>query len=392
LLSTNRHVGSMRVLIAPEWYPWPDCPLYGLFCQEQARAVARVADVTVLTWRLDPTLKAPFRLEVADEDGLSTLRVRFARGHLPKTTSGFRLTGCVFALARLRRRGWTPDVIHAHQYVAAPVALSLGALARAPVIFTEHYSGFRTLPKRERRRAKRAFERANVVCPVSEELAQHVRAVAPRAKLEPVPNVVDTDVFTLGALRTPATPPRLATVGSFIERKGHRHLLAALARLREDGTTLTLDIVGDGPLRPDLEAVANDLGVEDLITFHGEKPKTAVAAILRRADVFVLPSLWENLPCALLEAMSTGLPVVATHVGGVPEVVDSHQGILVAPGSSDALADALGQMVLSIAEYDRRQLRAQAVSRFGYVAIAGRWANIYATARAAHRDGAVRNR
>jgi glycosyltransferase involved in cell wall biosynthesis len=90
--------------------------------------------------------------------------------------------------------------------------------------------------------------------------------------------------------------------------------------------------------------------------------------------------------------MSTGLPVVATHVGGVPEVVDSHQGILVAPGSSDALADALGKIVRSITEYDRRQLRAQAVSHFGYMAIAGRWANVYATARAAHRHGPVWNR
>jgi glycosyltransferase involved in cell wall biosynthesis len=181
-------------------------------------------------------------------------------------------------------------------------------------------------------------------------------------------------------------------VGSLIERKGHRHLFAALASLREGGTDLTLDLVGDGPLRSDLEAVANDLGVEDLITFHGEKPKTTVARILRRADVFVLPSLWENLPCALLEGMSTGLPVVATHVGGVPEVVAPTQGILVAPGSSDALADALGDMVRSVGQYDRRQLRAQTVSRFGYAAIARRWSDVYATARAAHRHGALRNR
>jgi glycosyltransferase involved in cell wall biosynthesis len=382
----------MRVLIAPEWYPWPESPLYGLFCREQAQAVARVADVAVLTWRLDPTLRAPFRLEVGDEDGLSTLRVRFARSQIPKMSAGFRLAGCVVALGGLRRRGWTPDVIHAHQYVAAPVALTLGALARAPVIFTEHYSGFRTLPKRERRRAKRAFERASLVCPVSEELTEHVRAVAPRAKIEPVPNVVDTDVFAPGAVRRPASPPRLVTVGSLIQRKGHRHLFAALASLREDGTDLMLDLVGDGPLRSDLEAVANDLGVEDLITFHGEKPKTTVAHILRRADVFVLPSLWENLPCALLEAMSTGLPVVATHVGGVPEVVAPPQGILVAPGSSDALADALGDMVRSVAQYDRRQLRAQTVSRFGYAAIAGRWTDVYATVRAAHRHGTLRNR
>ena len=375
----------MRVLITPEWYPWPDRPLYGVFCREQARAVSRLMDVAVLTWRLDPTLRTPFRLDEANEDGLRTFRVLFARARVPKSALGFKLTGCIMALARLRSRGWVPDVIHAHQYVAGPVAFSLGALARAPVIFTEHYSGFSSLPERERRRAKWAFERASLVCPVSQELTGHVRAVAPRAKLEPVPNVVDTDVFAPGAARPPGTPPRLVTVASLIERKGHRHLFGALARLRHGGTKLALDVIGDGPLRPDLEGLARDFGVADLISFQGGKDKAAVAAALRRADVFVLPSLSENLPCALLEAMSTGLPVVATGVGGIPEVVDSDQGILVAPGSADGLAAALGQIVTSIAHYDRDQLRAKAVSSFGHVAVARRWANVYAAASAPHR-------
>ena len=248
----------MRVLITPEWYPWPDRPIYGVFCREHAQAVARVEDVAVLTWRADPTLRVPFRLDVADEEGLWTFRLRFALARIPKATFAFKFSGCLMALAHMRRRGWAPDVIHAHQYVAAPVALRLGALARAPVIVTEHYSGFGTLPEEERQRAKWAFERSSLVCPVSQELAQHIRAVAPRARIEPVPNVVDTDVFAPGAPRLPGIPPRLVTVGSLIERKGHRHLIAALARLRRDGLGLKLDVIGDGPLRADLEALAHD--------------------------------------------------------------------------------------------------------------------------------------
>jgi glycosyltransferase involved in cell wall biosynthesis len=370
----------MRVLITPEWYPWPDRPIYGVFCREHAQAVAHVEDVAVLTWRADPTLRVPFRLDVADEEGLWTFRLRFALARIPKFTFAFKFSGCLMALAHMRRRGWAPDVIHAHQYVAAPVALRLGALARAPVIVTEHYSGFGTLPEEERQRAKWAFERSSLVCPVSQELAQHIRAVAPRARIEAVPNVVDTDVFAPGAPRRPGIPPRLITVGSLIERKGHRHLIAALARLRRDGLGLKLDVIGDGPLRADLEALAHDLGVSDLISFQGGKQKMAVAAALRGADVFVLPSLWENLPCALLEAMSTGLPAVVTRVGGVPEVIDSDRGILVAPGSSDALADALGEIARSVADYDREQLRSRSVSAFGYAAIARRWADLYASA------------
>ncbi len=372
----------MRVLVAPEWYPWPDRPVYGVFCREQARAVARILDVAVLTWRLDPALRVPFQLEVADEDGLRTVRVRHAHARVRYGTFGCKLAGSLLALARLRADGWTPDVIHAHQYVAGPVALSLGALTRAPVVFSEHYSGFGSLPERERQRARWAFERASIVCPVSEELAAHVRTVAPGARLEPVPNVVDTDIFAPCAARRPHAQTRLVTVGSLIERKGHRHLLGALARLRRGGRSLTLDVIGDGPLRSELEALARSIGVDDVVRFHGEKPKEDVAAAMRRADLFVLASLWENLPCVVLEAMSTGLPIVATYVGGIPEVLGADQGVLVAPGSSDALVEGLGEALGKVAGYDRDRLREKAVAGFGYAAIAQRWARVYVAAGA----------
>jgi L-malate glycosyltransferase len=372
----------LRVLITPDWYPWPEQPLTGVFCREQAQAVARVADVAVLTWRLDTRLRAPFRLDESDDDGLRTFRVRYTQTRIPRSGFGFKLAGSLKALAALRRRGWTPDVVHAHEYGAGPVALSLGALTRAPVVFSEHYTGFAlgALPERERRRARWAFERARVVCPVSRDLARHVQAIAPGARIDPVPNVVDTEVFVAGRNPRPDAPPRLITVGALREIKGHRHLLAAVALLRQKGTGATLDIVGDGPLRDDLERVARDHGVTELVRFLGPQDKQAVAEALRGADVFVLPSLWENLPCVLLEAMSVGLPTVATRVGGVPELIGAGQGILVDPGSSAALAEGLGQMITRLADYDPEALRATAVAGYGYEAIGRRWANVYASA------------
>jgi L-malate glycosyltransferase len=370
----------MRVLITPEWYPWPGRPLFGVFCREQARAVAERHDVVVLTWCVDPALRAPYVLELADEDGLRTYRVRFARAGVPKVGFGFKLLGCLHALAQLRRAGWTPDVIHAHEYIAASTAIPLGALVRAPVLVSEHYSGFAlgTLSPGERRRARWGFERAALVCPVSEDLCRHVRAVAPRARLEAVPNVVDTDVFRPGVSRARLSP-RLVTVGSLVEVKGHRHLIEAVARLRERGLDVPLTIVGDGPLRRTLEESADGLGVGDLVTFTGVLEKQAVAAALREADVFVLSSSSENMPCAVLEAMSAGLPVVATRVGGVPEVVGRPEGILVAPGSSDALADGVERMLARTTDYDAEHLHAQVVARFSYAAIADRWTDLYAT-------------
>ena len=328
----------------------------------------------------------PFRLELADEEGLYTIRVHVARPLVAKANFGFRLTGCMAALAHLRGRGWAPDVIHAHHYVAGRVALSLGALTGTPVIFSEHYSGFAlgTLSQRERRRAKWAFEHASLVCPVSRDLTRHVQAVAPAANLEPIPNVVDTDVFALGAASGPDSPPRLVTVGSLVEIKGHRHLITALAGLRESGRSVTLDVIGDGPLRPELEQLARDSGVDDLIRFRGLRPKEGVAAALHGADVFVLASLWENLGCAVLEAMSTGLPIVATRVGGCPRSLAAVRGSWSPRVHRMPSGGGLGEMVTSFADYDPAHLHAKAVAGFGYAAIASRWASAYASVAGHH--------
>src|SRR5439155_8745708 len=89
----------------------------------------------------------------------------------------------------------------------------------------------------------------------------------------------------------------------------------------------------DGPLRGALEARADSLGVGDRIAFRGLLPKPEVARVLRGADAFVLTSRYDNNPCALIEALACGLPVVATAVGGVPELVDDTNGLLARPGN-----------------------------------------------------------
>jgi L-malate glycosyltransferase len=355
--------------------------VFGVFCKEQAHAVAPMVDVIVLAWRPEPGLRAPFQLGLGHEDGLRTIRLRHAKTRVPRSGFACKLAGLLAIVARLRRAHWRPDVVHAHEYTAAPVAFLLGAMTRAPVIFSEHYSGFAlgSLDRGEMRRARWAFEHARMVCPVSASLARHIQALTPHAAVEAVPNSVDTDVFVPNPVRRVSRPPRFITVGSLTEVKGHRHLIGALAELRQRHQPFHLDVIGDGPLRSELEALAVRLGVDDLITFHGAKAKTEVAKALQKADVFVLPSLWEALSCALLEALSAGLPVVATNVGGVPEFVTEREGQLVTPGSAGALAAGILEVTESLERYDPGQLRSTATARFSRKAVARQWAEVYAS-------------
>jgi glycosyltransferase involved in cell wall biosynthesis len=133
------------------------------------------------------------------------------------------------------------------------------------------------------------------------------------------------------------------TVANLRSEKGYDVLLEAARLTRHAGTPVRFVSVGRGPLEADLAAEAEASGLGAQFQFLGTRTDTA--RLMAGADVFVLPSHQEGLPVALMEAMSAGLPVVATIVGGVPDVVtDGVEGLLVPPGRPDLLAEALGKV------------------------------------------------
>jgi glycosyltransferase involved in cell wall biosynthesis len=130
--------------------------------------------------------------------------------------------------------------------------------------------------------------------------------------------------------------PVVLTVARLDEQKGHRYLLEAAAQIPPAQFVLA----GDGPLRASLEAQARSLGVEERVKFLGYR--SDIADLLADCDVFVLPSLYEGLPLSILEAMSAGKPVIATHIGGTDEaVIAGETGLLVPPANPTALATAI---------------------------------------------------
>lgn len=376
----------MRVLVVPKWYPWPDRPVFGIFCQQQSRALARGHDVIVLA---SDAVRSPgflaFQLSDAVEDGLRTVRIRYRRPLFRPAAMACQIAGMLAALLTLRREGWRPDIVHAHVYSAGLPALLLGRLSRAPVVVTEHYTGFQRglITGYDRFTARIAFRHADLVAPVSEDLALQVRAVEPRARVWVVENVVDTLLFYPAARSRSGEAdgqPRLLTVAALADKKGHAYLLDALAELRRHHAA-TLDLVGDGDLRQELERRSRALGLGEVVRFHGERPQAEVAELMRAADLFVLPSIFENAPCVLIEAMASGLPFVATAVGGVPDLVDGAGGLLCPPHDAHALAGTIGTALDQRADVDPQALAAHARERFGYEAFERRWTELYESLR-----------
>jgi glycosyltransferase involved in cell wall biosynthesis len=134
----------------------------------------------------------------------------------------------------------------------------------------------------------------------------------------------------------------LLFVGRLAAQKGVPVLLAAMVRAREVRPSLRLTVVGDGQDRAALEAEAEALGLGNSVVFLGYRSQEEVAEILSESTALILPSFAEGVPVVLMEAMATGLPVVATHVAGIPELIENGvSGLLVAPGDEVALARAI---------------------------------------------------
>lgn len=377
-----------KILILTPWYPdatMRDGPrsvlgVSGSFVRDQVLALHARHDVAVI--HLQDAVSAERRLWAVVEDGgepVPTLRVR--RGDVPlrQARTVAHMAGAGAAVRHLGRRGWRPELLHAHVFAAGVTAVLLGRLLRVPTVVSEHFGAFRDGQVRgwDRRVARFAFEHAGLVAPVSDDLRRHLEAIAPDARLRVVPNLVDTSLFHPRDESRRNGGFRLLVVALLNENKGVGDLLESLAAARGLLGAVTLDVIGDGPVRASLERRSGDLGLSDAVTFHGTRSRAEVAAAMRDADAFVLPSRGENLPCVVIEALASGLPVVATRVGGVPELVDESNGLLVPPASPDALADALVEMARRRPGYDSPAMARRATARFSAETVSKTWDEIY---------------
>jgi N-acetyl-alpha-D-glucosaminyl L-malate synthase BshA len=222
------------------------------------------------------------------------------------------------------------------------------------------------------------IEQSDGVTAPSAFLAQATRDNFGLARpIEVIPNFVDTDGFTPNG--ADAADPLIVHSSNFRPLKRVDDVIAVFAQVaRGRGRRCRLALLGDGPERPRVEAEVRDLGLAERVTFLGETRD--VAATLRRAHVFLLPSETESFGLAALEALACGVPVVASRTGGLPEVVrDGEDGYLLPVGDTEAMAAAVAR-ILDDAALHRRlaaTARAGAVARFSRAPMVTRYEEYY---------------
>lgn len=303
-------------------------------------------DQTVDTVRLRRFRYAPRRFEyLADAAILPTLRTR--------RTSILQLPGLLFGMVWAtfsEARRSRPDTIHAHWILPAGVVGALVARReRVPFVVTAHGADAYALNGRLARRLKRwVLQSADAVYPVSREIAERLDQIAPGCVTRVVPMGVDITALLTGVGERTPQQGRLLFVGRLADKKGVDVLLEAVALIEEP---CSLTIVGDGPERELLEAKMHQLGLGD-VRFLGHCTTTQVCSEYARASVVVIPSRTgrggdrDGTPVVLMEAMALGIPVVASDLGGIGELMtDGVDAVLVPEGDARALAAGISAVL-----------------------------------------------
>jgi glycosyltransferase involved in cell wall biosynthesis len=263
--------------------------------------------------------------------------------------TGMEITVSLQAVNGMRRvlEDFRPDLVNAHHqyFTTTPSALVAARQIGIPTVLTLHiaapesFRGWRGTVARMYGSTvgKGLVASADAVVAVSEAVARSVTKRSGQI-LRVIPNGVDIERFHPNPSREPGL--RIVFVGRFIANKGPDVAIEAFDMVQERVTGATMVMVGDGPMADSLRRQVDEHGLGEAVTFLGLQDD--VSGILRQSDIFVRPSEVEGMPLTILEAMATGLPVVACDVGGVSEVVSAGlTGHVVPPGSAREVAGAL---------------------------------------------------
>lgn len=260
------------------------------------------------------------------------------------------------------------DVVHSHEFVMAVYGAAAARRIGRRHVITMHGSQTMTLKYRRRAALRWAFRKSHATIAVSEDTRRHLESSlrVRNGVLQVIPNGIPERMGDRKRIRqelgVAESDLLLLSVGNLTPRKGHAVLIEALIKLMQNGddSPWQLAIAGEGPERPRLEGIVRDAGINDRVHLLGSR--NDVADLQAAADIFVLPSLWEGLPLAVLEAMFGGNAIIASDTSGIPEAIENgRHGLLTPPGEVAPLAEALRIVMTDTPR--RQQLGAAALER-----------------------------
>ena len=378
------HKGK-KVLFLCSWYPNRKNPTLGNFVQKHAEAVSLLNEVVVLAI-------------IADDTNSSMEIVENKRGVLneiliyyPKKKTSLPLLGSIQAFAQYKKAfslgmkrvieaHGKPDLIHLNViYPLGYFARKLKTKLGIPMVTSEHASGFQAGPNAYPRiilsLAKKVLKSSDCVMPVSKDLGERLKKLAPSITVQVVPNVVNEAIFLPS--ETPQTAHQFVHISNAFEpAKNVLGMLRAVHQLSKVSSNFSFHIISDGDVTK-AHQLARELGLlNSFVFFYPTMSTVEIANFVKNCSALVLFSNFENFPCVIPEAWMCGVPVIATAVNGIPEFANDSNSILVEPRNEAQLVEAM-QAMLNGKSFDPEELRTYALTHFSYAAVGKQLDEIY---------------
>ena len=374
----------MNILHLLSWFPSPDDPTLGNFCVRMIDALPEECHSVILSVCDGKNMTKSF--EVKEIEGAHHTHVQiYIR---PPKINAIRklkmLRMYQYGLKYIKKRFFKPDLIHLHvAYPLGQVALLWKRLHGYKYVMTEHWTIYQPQNKDVlvgglKKKIIKIANNASLIMPVSLDLQHCMEGHGVHNNFKVIYNLVNTDMFKLrqppcidSSLRTGLSrndmqgpKKRMLHISTLRdEAKNFSGILRTIERLRQQRDDFELHVIHDYEA-PEFKQFVEEHHLADCVIFHGKKTSAEVAEAYQQADFFVLFSNFENLPCVIVEAFASGMPVLSTAVGGIAEILSPERGILIPQGDEDALLQGMIQMLDHSSEYDRQAIRDYALKTF----------------------------
>lgn len=366
---------KLKILFINSWYPSRVFPQNGDFIQRHAEAVALKHQITSLHVVTDPSVsETEFTDQTINEVRTLIAYVKSKRSGLLKL---IHFTRTYFLL--LHKAG-PFDLIQVNRiYPAGLIGLFIKYKYKKPLLLTEHFTGY--LPERaagldqaERKITAFICSKADHICTVSENLNRSMQKLGFKNRYSVVPNVVDTILFQPKNKKSEVF--NILHISSMLDKhKNVSGILRVIKRLEMEKARFRFLMIGEGSAQ--YLPLIKELGIHKENVFLREQiPHQEIAEYMQTADLFVLFSNYENLPCVVLEAFSAGVPVISTDIGGISAFFPKEFGKLIPVKDEKALFYALLDQMKKPAP-DKIKMHRYAVENFSREVIAGRFTSIY---------------
>lgn len=380
-------MAGKKILWLCSWYPDRLDPFNGDFVQRHARAAALYNDIYVIHVVGDFQAESRITHEIKENQGVKEHLVYFRKVSFAGKIRNHRrwLHAYRQALKKYVDTSDIPHLVHVHvPFRDGMMAIMFKSKYKVPYIVTEHWTIYQPQNQVPFDRQKKIFRtiinwvvrNSLLLLPVSRNLGKQMNGLLTPKEFVVVENVANTDYFCLNETAPPVSVFRFIHVSTMSYQKNVEGIIDCFVEFQKSNPMTELVLVG--PVSEGIRQKIATTGLAGVNLFvRGEISYREVALEMQKAHALVLFSRYENSPCSIIEALCCGLPVISTNVGGIPELIDETNGILVESNDKDALRTAFAKMKDNYGQYDRKKISQVAISRFSYNVIGKKLDAIY---------------